>query len=148
MILLIGCSPRDDWSSDPPVSLPQPSTVPGLAALIAAYPDQCFRALPNYLMWPDGSVVPYNIEIGHKDYGTLLNYPDLEDQMVVPYPEGREYSIPEEKINSPGRIRYYPFFKKMYGKNAEEVKEKLVPVQWLPSSVNILNCLEFVISRQ
>ncbi len=45
--------------------------------------------------------------------------------------------IPKDVINfkpqgDPGRIRYEPFFKKMYGKTEAEVASKCVTIYWMP----------------
>ncbi|MBN2440756.1 MAG: M15 family metallopeptidase [Spirochaetales bacterium] len=135
--LLQGCYPKNSALDSPAVIPPSPVSIPpGLKKIVAAYPEQNLKAVNNALVWPDGTVMPYNIETGTKDYETLLNSPDLEDQMARGYPGGKDYPIPENMFDSPGRVRYYPFFKKMYGTNAGEVKAHLVPVKWLPSSVN------------
>lgn len=107
----------------------------GLQRLLRAYPDFLDSADGNILVWKDGTTMSYDDGVEDKDFETLLNSPDLQDQFQVAYPAGREYCIPG-KNSDPGRIRYEPFFLKMYGSSPEEVRKNLAPVSWLPSTVN------------
>jgi hypothetical protein len=43
---------------------------------------------------------------------------------------------PKQK-EDPGRVRYEPFFKKMYGASAEAVKKNLTTIVWLPKTMNV-----------
>ena len=43
-----------------------------------------------------------------------MNDPDLEDMFYASYQAGRPSASPGYNID-PGRIRYEPFFKRMYG---------------------------------
>ena len=108
---------------------------PSLQHLVEAYPDFLLSAEGNMLVWKDGTKMPFDDGVQNKSFEDLLNSPDLEDQMSMKYPIGRFYDVPS-KNQDPGRIRYEPFFKKMYGNSKEEVKEKLVPIFWLPNTVN------------
>jgi peptidoglycan LD-endopeptidase CwlK len=134
--LFTGCTPVEDETPGEEIPRAQQTVQPGLEALFNSYPDFFTRVLPNHIEWADGTLMPYNSGDVEKEYSTLLACPDLEDQMSQYYPRGSEYRIPRGINNSPGRIRYYPFFTKMYGATAAEVKVKLAPVVWLPSSVN------------
>jgi hypothetical protein len=101
---------------------------------VAAYPQFLASAGANELIWKDGTRMVYD-DGKAKDFETLLENADLQDQMSLPYPVGRDYPIPPDQ--DPGRFRNTDFFKKMYGANAQEVKSKLVPVVWLPKSANL-----------
>src|SRR5262249_55879286 len=62
-----------------------------------------------------------------------INSPSLWTQLTKEsYQTGKPLDIhcfsPQ---TDPGRIRYEPFFKKMYGKTEEEVRTKLVKIYWL-----------------
>ena len=107
----------------------------GLQRLLMAYPDFLVSANSNMLEWVDGTRILFDDGIEDKDFEILLNYPDLEDQLKMIYPKGKKYFIPERNYD-PGRIRYEPFFLKMYGNSPEEVHRNLVPISWLPSTVN------------
>jgi D-alanyl-D-alanine carboxypeptidase len=103
-----------------------------IAKLVAAYPDFLASHAANGLMWKDGTVMVLDDGKGEKDPETRLNEPDIKDMFYAPYPQGRS-GIPPGLDCDPGRVRYRPFFDKMYG-NCEkgEVKPKLVHVDWLP----------------
>ncbi len=53
--------------------------------------------------------------------------------MSIRYPQGTKYAPPEEN-DDPGRIRYDPFFRKMYGDSSKEVRSRLVKLRWMPGS--------------
>jgi hypothetical protein len=107
-----------------------------LQCLLKAYPEYIDSATANTLIWKDGTEMIFDDGIKEKDHQTLLNHPDLEDQLSMPYPLGQNYPIPLPKNFEPGRVRYEPFFLKMYGKSIKEIQEKLVPIIWLPRTVN------------
>ncbi len=75
------------------------------------------------ILWDDGK--------SDKSFNELLNMPDLEDQLSMAYPRGRNYPYP--KVNhDPGRIRVQNFFKSVYGIDRESVNKNLTEVIWLP----------------
>lgn len=107
----------------------------GIQKILKAYPEHFKGATANSLIWKDGTEMPFDDGIKNKSFDTLLDAPDLEDQvMAMPYSIG---SLDTPQYNhDPGRIRYEPFFLKMYGNSAEEVKKHLVEVTWLPKTIN------------
>jgi len=138
---LISCSKNDIQSltsEDNNVSFNKPdSVVPaGLKKLLKAYPDFLDSADANHLYWKDGTVMLYD-DGKDKSFEEMLDNPDLEDMFVMEYIPGRNYENPPPKNFDPGRIRYEPFFKKIYGSSQSEVKGKLVNVEWMPNSANI-----------
>jgi len=112
----------------------QQQTPIGIQHLLKAYPTHLESATANTLYWKDGTDMLYD-DVKNKEFQMLLNFPDLEDQMSIPYVAGRNYQIPRKNFD-PGRIRYEPFFLKMYGKSASQVKRKLVSISWMPKTVN------------
>ena len=66
-----------------------------------------------------------------KSYSELLNSPSLSDQFMFKYQKGKLTPNPKKNYD-PGRIRYEPFFYKMYGKSQKEVRNKLVEINWCP----------------
>ena len=103
-----------------------------LDKLVASYPDFLASHDADTLTWKDGTVMAFGNGKGDKDFETRLSEPDLEDIFYAPYPQGRTF-IPPAADNDPGRVRYEPFFAKMYGDCKKgEVRRKLVPVVWLP----------------
>jgi hypothetical protein len=81
--------------------------------------------------------MPYDDGRVSKSFNELLERPDLEDQMFLAYPAGAPASYRPPKDFDPGRIRYEPFFRKMYGDNRSAVEANLVTVRWLPRTVNV-----------
>ncbi len=103
-----------------------------LDKLVASYPDFLVSHDENTLIWKDGTAMTFDDGKGEKDFETRLNHPDLEDQFYAPYPVGRAGTPPGVDID-PGRVRYEPFFAKMYGDCKKgEVTKKMVDVVWLP----------------
>ena len=104
-----------------------------MAALVAAYPDFLAGYDGNDIVWKDGTRMAFDDGRGAKDFETLLAQPDLEDMFYAPYPPGRIIAPPA--FNSdPGRVRYHPFFAKMYGDCTKgEVARHLTDVVWLRS---------------
>ena len=106
-----------------------------MAVLVAAYPDFLSRHDGNDIVWKDGTRMPFDDGRGAKDFETLLAAPDLEDMFFAPYPLGRTGTAPALNID-PGRVRYQPFFAKMYGDCSKgEVTRHLADVIWLPKKV-------------
>lgn len=112
----------------------RPSPAPdGVARLLKAYPEHLAGAAPNGVRWRDGTVMPYDDGVRDKSFAELLDRPDLEDTFRFDYDTKR--AAPAEN-QDPGRIRFEPFFLKMYGATKEEVRANLVEVVWLPRTVN------------
>jgi len=104
--------------------------------LLMAYPDFLESFENNAIIWKDGTKMPFDDGISGKPFDRLLDEPDLEDQLSMSYPIGKDYPLPIPENHDPGRIRYQPFFTRMYGSTASEVREKLVPIVWMPGTVN------------
>lgn len=105
--------------------------------LVAAYPDFLQSLEGNTLQFKNGTVLEWDDGETGKDYQALLLKPDMEDQFQFPYPEGRTYALPLGVNQDPGRIRFIPFFQKMYGDSQKEVEKNLVVIRWLPHTFNI-----------
>jgi D-alanyl-D-alanine carboxypeptidase len=105
---------------------------PALDALIAAYPDHLARYDDKDVIWKDGTRMPISNGRTGKTFDELLNSPDIKDQFAFPYPLGPDIKAPGLN-EDPGRIRYEPFFLKMYGDCRKgEVAKRLKPVSWMP----------------
>ena len=101
-------------------------TVPEKALrLIRAYPDLKLKYEDNHILFSDGTSMIYD-DGKSKDYAELLDNSDIEDMFSMAYiSEG----------NPAGRSRCEPFFKKVYGENANTVKKNLVNVRWFGTKV-------------
>jgi hypothetical protein len=101
-----------------------------LEILAAAYPG-AFEIVPGGgIRFPDGTEVPYD-DGEEKTFEGLLDNPDLEDMLRLPYPLG-EQGVAPALNGDPGRFRPDVFFRALYGKNEAEVRSRLRPVQWMP----------------
>ncbi|MDQ3020626.1 MAG: M15 family metallopeptidase [Bacteroidota bacterium] len=88
----------------------------------------------NNLYWKDGTVMIYDDGINNKTHAEKLDDPDIEDMLSQEYTMGKNWNSPPSQDFDPGRIRYEPFFKKIYGSNSDEVQQNLVTVNWVNGS--------------
>lgn len=102
--------------------------------LLAAYPDFLAAYQDNTLVWRDGTVMPFD-DGKVKSFAQLLENPDLEDQLRLTYPVGDTSFAPPPPNYDPGRMRYEPLFRAMYGASRREVEANLATVVWLPKTV-------------
>ena len=118
-------------------SLPQQDSIPnGLQRLLRAYPQQQWQATTQALIWPDGTIMPYQDSSNWLSFWDSLESPNLALQLAQNYPKGIEYT-PPAKNHDPGRIRVDAFFKKMYGANKAAVEAQLVEVDFLGTKVRV-----------
>lgn len=73
--------------------------------------------------------------ISNLPFSQKINQASVADQLSQTYP--LEFKIPKQYEDA-GRIRNDEFFKQMYGKNQQEVKNNLVSINWKPSNTKIL----------
>ncbi len=103
--------------------------------LVAAYPDFLADYEDNAIIWRDGTRMTFD-DGRDKDFKQRLTDPDLEDQFYVDYPRGLRGVPPMDNVD-PGRVRYEPFFTKMYGdckSDSASVRDNLAEVVWLPEN--------------
>lgn len=105
-----------------------------LKHLQLAYPHTLLRVSEQQLIWMDGSSMPVRKGKSTKTTQEKLETPDLFDQIhnvayFPGFPADLAFFSPR---SDPGRIRYEPFFKKMYGASQAEVEAKLTVIFWLP----------------
>lgn len=102
------------------------------SCLVEAYPDQLLKAEQGWIVWRDGT----RMEFGGPrplDFEQLLADGNLYDQMSQPYPLGEAFVPPPAENDDPGRLRFEPFFKKMYGAGHKEVEARSRRIVWMPS---------------
>jgi len=85
-----------------------------LDVLVAAYPDHLAGHSGNDLIWKDGTHMAISDGIQKKTFQQMLDNPDIDDQFAIKYPLGSTTRQPGTD-EDPGRIRFEPFFSKMYG---------------------------------
>lgn len=108
-----------------------------LTKLAKAYPAFIKTFSNNKLIFIDNDKMNYDDNIINKTFEEMINNPSLKDQMSIKYikiDENPNY-IPLQNEDA-GRVRYEPFFKKMYGSDPQEIKENLTKIIWLPKSSN------------
>lgn len=103
--------------------------------LTQAYPDFISSYTDSSIIWKDGYEMLLDDKIKNKNFDSLLSFPDIEDQFFFEYKAG-QLDIPPPMNHDPGRVRYEPFFMRMYGETREEVEKNLVEIAWLPKSYN------------
>ncbi len=100
--------------------------------LVSSYPEFLAGYEGNVLIWKDGTRMQFDDGLKGKEFETLLNSPSLKDMFYAPYHPGKAAVPPDVNID-PGRVRYEPFFLKMYGDCKKgETARTLVDVVWLP----------------
>jgi hypothetical protein len=103
---------------------------PAIDALVAAYPDHLAGHDGKVLTWKDGTRMPIT-DGRQRTFQQMLDDPDILSQFAIPYPLG---PLKTPGVNEdPGRIRYEPLFRKMYGDCRKgEVAKRLASMPWMP----------------
>ena len=101
--------------------------------LVNAY-SQIIGCKDNYIIFSDGTKMLYD-DGKTKGFKGLLNSPDIEDMFKYAYPVGvNSFRVPS---NDPGRIRFEPLFKKIYGASEAAVRSHLTTINWFGQSVKV-----------
>lgn len=101
-----------------------------LKRLKRSYPDHIRSVSETSIVWNDGTEMAVQDGKSNKSSEEKLTTPSLSDQMKgVYYLPG---NLTRDPVDDPGRIRYLPFFKKMYGSTKDAVRSHLVTIYWLP----------------
>jgi hypothetical protein len=79
------------------------------------------------LIWDDGK---------DKSFNEMMNTPDLQDTLSLTYPAFRDIKVHPLHNEDPGRFRYEPLMKLVYGNTAAQVQDNLSPINWLSYSKN------------
>ncbi len=88
------------------------------------------------IIWNDGYAMPAGTLEENKSLQAKIEKPVLVDQVDhVHYPAGViDLAAYFQKNEDPGRIRYEPFSRKMYGDSENEVRTHLVTIDWMPET--------------
>jgi len=116
-----------------------------LKRLQKAYPEYIKAYNEQYIIWNDGTKMPVQNSKPNKSIQEKLDSPSLADQLEqTDYTAGKPINISKfNPVDDPGRIRYEPFFRKMYGNSVNEVRSKLISICWMPKIFG-KRCLIFV----
>ena len=96
-----------------------------------AYKDFISNMKDNLVYFKDNSTLIFD-DKKDKSYDETLKITDIKDMFRFVYPKGKLKKAPD---TDPGRLRNEKFFKKIYGKNKEEIQKNLVEVTWLPKKI-------------
>ena len=117
-------------------AITRPTSSDVVRTLVRAYPNQVTAAGDNTIMMADGSKLDVDDNKSYDNFDQLLNHADLVDQLSIPYPRPCPTEAPGLD-EDPGRLRYEPFFKAMYGSTRTEVERRLRSVKWFDSSAQV-----------
>lgn len=121
------------WASASAALSPQETAQ--VDALIRAYPAFLSHVDGQALVWRDGTRMPLTCSSA-TSYTERLNNPGLLDQLAVPYPACAPIRTPAWNVD-PGRTRFEPLFRRMYGGTAAQVQRNLTAVNWFGQSVQV-----------
>lgn len=103
-----------------------------LEKLKQAYPAYIKAINTEYITWYDGDKMSVIDDNPNQTPEEKLDEPSLADQLEQSdYPGGKMNSS-FRPSGDPGRIRYEPFFQKMYGYNESEVRKNITRIYWMP----------------
>ncbi len=106
------------------------------AAILKAYPG-LFTISANTLTWNDGTTMIW--DDGRQRSAVQLNEsPDIEDMFHYVYPVSAG-NLTLAIDFDPGRVRYKPFFKKLYGASAKAVGQHIVGVSGCRNSARLIS---------
>jgi peptidoglycan LD-endopeptidase CwlK len=101
----------------------------GLQRLQEAYPDFVSSIETNHIRWGDGFRMPVSVFPANRSMVDQVRLPDLAAQVTQRYPRAR-CAMPRSPEVDPGRVRYIPFFQRMYGSSRNQVMSNLEKVRW------------------
>jgi hypothetical protein len=127
LLLLIVPSRAEDTYGRAPTNIDE-----YLTKLGTSYPDFIVGHDDKFLVLKDGTKFQISDNKTNKTFDELLEKPDIDDMLYVPYPAGTTPQQPDKNVD-PGRVRFGPLFVAMYGDCKEnEVARKLRTIDWLP----------------
>lgn len=110
-----------------------PALLDGLKRLQLAYPGFIKSVDEARLLWKDGTAMQVSLFAPGRSIARKISQPDLAAQVLQTYPIG-VFDIPQDPPQDPnadpGRIRYDPFFARMYGTTRAAVAGNITRVPW------------------
>ena len=105
--------------------------------LILAYPLFLEKYEDNFIYFKDGSKLQFSTNNKDLSYEEIIQNSSLENQMSMKYIKiDEDINYIPKKNEDAGRFRNEEFFKKIYGKNKQEIEKNLVKIKWLEKSQN------------
>ncbi len=103
--------------------------------LVRSYPNVLKAVEGDTLIWNDGTRMPLT-QSAAQSYVALLDAPGLLDQLAAAYPTCQAIKVPARN-QDPGRMRYEPFFSRMYGVSPAQVQSHLESVEWFGQRLSV-----------
>lgn len=112
--------------------------IPLIAATLFGENNGCFtQAYPGLVTSDDGNEIvladstrfPYRTASPKESWEEKINHADLATQLSQQYDAGG-IDTPPSYLFDPGRLRYQPFFKALYGKDKSAIEKNLVLIDW------------------
>ena len=105
--------------------------------LILAYPNFLEKYEDNFIYFKDGTKLQFSTNNKDLSYEEIIQNSSLENQMSMKYIKiDEDINYIPKKNEDAGRFRNEEFFKKIYGKNRQEIEKNLVKIKWLEKSQN------------
>lgn len=105
--------------------------------LILAYPLFLEKYEDNFIYFKDGSKLQFSTNNKDLSYEEIIQNSSLENQMSMKYIKiDEDINYIPKKNEDAGRFRNEEFFKKIYGKNRQEIEKNFVKIKWLEKSQN------------
>ena len=102
-----------------------------LDKLVSSYPDWIKSHDNEFVVMKSGIKLPISDHKTNKSFDELLEHPDIDDMFYAQYPAGTTPKQPAKNYD-PGRVRFEPLFKAMYGDcRRNEVDPKLRTIEWI-----------------
>jgi len=99
--------------------------------LVTSYPDWIQGHDDEFVVLKNGSKFRLSDHRTDKTFEELLEHPDIDDMFYAQYPAGTTPKQPAKNYD-PGRVRFEPLFKAMYGDcRRNEVDPKLRTIEWI-----------------
>ena len=108
-----------------------------------SYPDAIADVTATHLLWKDGTIMSLDDRDCPLTSASKMHCPSLRDQISIAYPQGPHATdCIRDPACDPGRMRYVPFFQKMYGATEADVRKNIVKIPWLPQTFGSQSTIE------
>jgi len=96
---------------------------------LEGYPNLITSADESAIILKNGTRFPYHTDKPKGTWDEKINNADLATQLEQHYDAGG-FETPPPYLQSPGRLRYQPFFQALYGKDQKAIEKNLVRIKW------------------
>lgn len=96
---------------------------------LEGYPHIVASANEDEIVLKNGTRFPYRTDTSKQTWDEKIDNADLATQLEQHYDAGG-FETPPPYLQSPGRLRYQPFFQALYGNDKKSIEKNLVSIQW------------------